>query len=95
VAESNKQGSMYGLLGFKQKMHLDWGSKILLVLKQKLYSDWSSKGLALFRRCCKALTLNLFTRALTSPCLAPHDGEGNQQVSNLEEGVSVLARESL
>jgi hypothetical protein len=26
---------MYGLLGFKQKVHLDWGSKILLGLKQK------------------------------------------------------------
>jgi hypothetical protein len=36
---------MYGLLGFKQKVHSDWGSKILLRLKQKLYSDWSSKGL--------------------------------------------------
>jgi hypothetical protein len=37
--------SMYGLLGFKQKVHSDWGSKILLRLKQKLYSDWSNKGL--------------------------------------------------
>jgi hypothetical protein len=36
---------MYGLLGLKQKVHSDWGSKILLGLKQKLYSDWSSKGL--------------------------------------------------
>jgi hypothetical protein len=35
---------MYGLLRFKQKVHLDWGSKILLGLKQ-MYSDWSSKGL--------------------------------------------------
>jgi hypothetical protein len=39
--------------------------------------------------------LNLLTRALTSSYLAPQDGEGNQQVSNLEEGVSVLPRESL
>jgi hypothetical protein len=38
-------GSMYGLLGFKQKVHSDWDRKILLRLKQKLYSDWSSKGL--------------------------------------------------
>jgi hypothetical protein len=38
-------GSMYGLLRFKQKVHSDWGSKILLGLKQKLYSDWSSKCL--------------------------------------------------
>jgi hypothetical protein len=38
-------GSMYGLLRFKQKVHSDWGSKILLGLKQKLYSNWSSKGL--------------------------------------------------
>jgi hypothetical protein len=37
--------SMYGLLGFKQKVHSDWGSKILLRLKQKLYSNWSSEGL--------------------------------------------------
>jgi hypothetical protein len=37
--------SMYGLLGFKQKVYSDWGSKGLLEFKQKLYSDWSSKGL--------------------------------------------------
>jgi hypothetical protein len=50
------------------------------------------KGLALlWCSCCKALTLNLLTRALTSSFLAPQDGEGNQQASNLEEGVSVLA----
>jgi hypothetical protein len=36
---------MYGLLEFKQKVHSDLGSKILLGLKQKLYSDQSSKGL--------------------------------------------------
>jgi hypothetical protein len=30
-----------------------------------------------------------------SSYFAPQDGEGNQQVSNLEEGVSVPARESL
>jgi hypothetical protein len=42
-----------------------------------------------------ALTQNLLTRALTSSYLAPQDGEDNQQVCNLEEGVSVLARESL
>jgi hypothetical protein len=36
---------MYGLLGFKKKVHSDWGGKILLGLEQKLYSDWSSKGL--------------------------------------------------
>jgi hypothetical protein len=53
------------------------------------------KGLALLGCCCKALMLNLLTRALTSSYLAPQDGEGNQQVSILEEGVSVLARESL
>jgi hypothetical protein len=44
---------------------------------------------------CKALTLNLLTRTLTSTYLASQDGEGNQKVSNLEVGVSVLARESL
>jgi hypothetical protein len=37
--------SLYGLLGFKEKVHSVWGSKILLGLKQKLYLDWSSKGL--------------------------------------------------
>jgi hypothetical protein len=45
VSLSLSLGSMYGLLGFKQKVHSDWGSKILLELKQKLYSNWSSKGL--------------------------------------------------
>jgi hypothetical protein len=39
--------------------------------------------------------LNLLTRALTNSYLAPQDGEGNQQVSNLEDDVSVLAQESL
>jgi hypothetical protein len=42
--------SMYGLLGFKQKVHSDWGNKILLGLKQKLYLDWSSKGLLGLKR---------------------------------------------
>jgi hypothetical protein len=36
---------MYGLLGFQQKVHSDWGSKILLRLKQKLYLDWNSNDL--------------------------------------------------
>jgi hypothetical protein len=50
------------------------------------------KGLALLGcSCCKALMLNLLTRALTNSYLAPQDGEGNKQVSNLKEGVSVLA----
>jgi hypothetical protein len=39
--------------------------------------------------------LNLLTRALTSSYPASQDGEGNQQVSNLKEDVSVLAQESL
>jgi hypothetical protein len=60
---------------------------------KKKTSEEEQKGL--LGRCCKALTLNLLTRALTSSYLAPQDGEGNQQVSNLEEGVLVLARESL
>jgi hypothetical protein len=62
---------------------------------KKKTSEEEQKGLALLGHCCKALTLNLLTRALTSSYLAPQDGEGNQQVSNLEEGVLVLARESL
>jgi hypothetical protein len=63
---------------------------------KKKTSEEEQKGLVLLGcSCCKALTLNLLTRALTSSYLAPQDGEGNQQVSNLEEGVSVLARESL
>jgi hypothetical protein len=53
----------------------------------KKTSEQEQKGLA--------LTLNLLTRALTSSYHAPQDGEGNQQVSNLKEGVSVLAQESL
>jgi hypothetical protein len=58
----------------------------------KKTSEEEQKGLALLGRCCKAaLTLNLLTRALTSSYLASQDGESNQQVSNLEEGVSVLA----
>jgi hypothetical protein len=44
---------------------------------------------------CKALMLNLLTWALTSSYLASLEGGGNQEVSNLEEGVLVLARESL
>jgi hypothetical protein len=32
--------------------------------------------------CCKTLTLNLLTQALTSSYLASQDGEGDQQVSN-------------
>jgi hypothetical protein len=62
---------------------------------KKKTSEEEQKGLALLGRYCKALTLNLLTRALTSSYLAPQDGECNQQVSNLEEGVSVLARESM
>jgi hypothetical protein len=62
---------------------------------KKKISEEEQKGLALLGRCCKALTLNLLTRALTSSYLAPQDGEGSQQVSNLEDCVSVLARESL
>jgi hypothetical protein len=63
---------------------------------KKKTSEEEQKGQALLGcSCCKALTLNLLTRALTSSYLAPQDGEGNQQVSNLKEGVSVLARESL
>jgi hypothetical protein len=59
---------------------------------KKKTSEEEQKGLALLRlSCCKALTLNLLTRALTSSYLAPQDGEGNQYVSNLKEGVSVLA----
>jgi hypothetical protein len=51
----------------------------------------NKKGLALLGcSYCKALMLNLLTRALTGSYLAPQDGEGNQ-VSNLKEGVSVLA----
>jgi hypothetical protein len=58
---------------------------------KKKTSEEEQKGLALLGcSCCKGLT-----RALTSSYLAPQDGEGNQQVSNLEEGVSVLAQESL
>jgi hypothetical protein len=63
---------------------------------KKKTSEEEQKGLALLGcSYCKALTLNLLTRALTSSYLAPQDGEGNQQVSNLKEVVSVLARESL
>jgi hypothetical protein len=63
---------------------------------EKKTSEEEQNGLALFGCSrCKALTFNLLTRALTSSYLAPQDGEGNQQVSNLKEGVSVLARESL
>jgi hypothetical protein len=58
---------------------------------KKKTSEEEQKGLALLRRCCKALTLNLLTRALTNSYLAPQDGEDNQQISNLEDGVSVLA----
>jgi hypothetical protein len=63
---------------------------------KKKTSEEEQKGLGLLGcSYCKALTLNLLTRALTSSYLAPQDGEGYQQVSNLEEGVLVLARESL
>jgi hypothetical protein len=62
---------------------------------KKKTSKEEQKGLALLGHCCKALMLNLLTRALTSSYHAPQDGEGNQQVSNLEEGVSMLAQESL
>jgi hypothetical protein len=63
---------------------------------KKKTSEEEQEGLALLGcSCYKALMLNLLTRALTSSYLAPQDGEGNQQVSNLKEGVSVLARESL
>jgi hypothetical protein len=62
---------------------------------KKKAAEEERKGLALLGHCCKALTLNLLTQALTNSYLAPQDGEGNQQVSNLDEGVSMLARESL
>jgi hypothetical protein len=62
---------------------------------KKKTSEEEQKDLALLGRCCKALTLNLLTWALTSSYLAPQDEEGNQQVSSLEDGVLVLARESL
>jgi hypothetical protein len=63
---------------------------------KKKTSEEEQKGLALLGcSCYKALRLNLLTRALTSSYLAPQDGEGNQQVSNLKDGVSVLAQESL
>jgi hypothetical protein len=52
--------------------------------QQILISSWRLRGYM-------GGTLNLITRALTSSYLAPQDEEGNQQVSNLEEGVSVLA----
>jgi hypothetical protein len=59
---------------------------------KKKISEEEQKGLALLGcSCCKALTLNLLTRALTSSYPAPQDRESNQQVSNLKEGVSVLA----
>jgi hypothetical protein len=63
---------------------------------KKKTSEEEQKGLGLLGcSYCKALTLNLLTRALTNSYLAPQDGEGYQQVSNLEEGVLVLAQESL
>jgi hypothetical protein len=63
---------------------------------KKKTSEEEQKGLALLGcSYCKALTLKLLTRVFTSSYLAPQDGEDNQQVSNLKEGVSVLARESL
>jgi hypothetical protein len=63
---------------------------------KKKTCEEEQKGLALLG-CSyyKARTLNLLTRALTSSYLAAQDEEGNQQLSNLEEGVYVLARESL
>jgi hypothetical protein len=64
--------------------------------KKKTSEEEQKKGLALLGcSCCKALALNLLTRGLTNSYLPPQNGEGNQQVSNLEDGVSVLARESL
>jgi hypothetical protein len=64
--------------------------------KKKTSEEEQKKGRALSGcSCYKALTVILLTRALTNSYLAPHDGESNQQVSNLEDGVSVLARESL
>jgi hypothetical protein len=64
--------------------------------KKKTSEEEQKKDLApLGCSCCKTLTLNLLTRALTNSYLAPQDGEGNLQVSNLEDDVSVLARESL
>jgi hypothetical protein len=79
---------------------------VLIITRQTCYgeehktkkktSEEEQKGLALLGcSYCKALTLNLLTRALTSSYLTSQDGEGNQQVSNLKEGVSVMARESL
>jgi hypothetical protein len=60
--------------------------------KTKKKTSEEQKGLALLGCSrCKALTFNLLTRTLTNSYLAPQDGEGNQQVSNLKEGVSVLA----
>jgi hypothetical protein len=57
---------------------------------KKKTSEEEQKGLALLGcSCCKALTLNLLTRALTSSYLAPQDGEGNKQVSNLKEGAGM------
>jgi hypothetical protein len=32
-------GSMYGLLGFKQKVYSDWGSKCLIRLRSMIYSN--------------------------------------------------------
>jgi hypothetical protein len=59
---------------------------------RKKISEEEQKGLALLGcSCCKALTLNLLTQALTSSYIASQDGEGNQQVSNHKDGVSVLA----
>jgi hypothetical protein len=76
-------------------LHLMYQSHGEVHKTKKKTSEEEQKDLALLGRCCKALTLNLLTPALTSSYLTPQDGEGNQQVSNLEEGVSVLARESL
>jgi hypothetical protein len=58
---------------------------------KKKTSEEEQKDIALLgHSCCKAFMLNLLTRAITSSYLTPQDGEGNQQVSNLEEGVLVL-----
>jgi hypothetical protein len=58
--------------------------------KKKTSEEEQKKTSLLGCSCCKVLTLNLLTRALTNSYLGPQDGEGNQQVSNLEDGVSVL-----
>jgi hypothetical protein len=93
----------------KSKNSLWWGLwwRVLVIVhrtchgevhktKKTTSEEEQKKGLAVLGcGCYKALTLNLLTQALTSSYLTPQDGKDDQQVSNLEEGVSVLARESL